>query len=195
MPLAYFILFLSREFLMYAVIRPLYMVRHLDPAAKLPGKIKTIAQSAGSGLVLALLLAIRLGWLPAGLLPAAAYWILAMPDRPVCRLAVLVRPPPAGGAAAVARQAGAAAARYSGVGRRYLAASRIIVVSVLVFFLLQSLFLVGVTWLYSLDWRLALIFLAGAWSTTPFSCWGCCWSAASSTWSPAASCCAASTCP
>jgi phosphatidylglycerophosphate synthase len=32
-PLAYFILFLSREFLMYAVIRPLSMVRGLDPAA------------------------------------------------------------------------------------------------------------------------------------------------------------------
>jgi len=161
MPLAYFILFLSREFLMYAVIRPLYMVRNLDPAAKLPGKIKTIAQSACSGLVLALLLAIRLGWLPAGLLPAAAYWILAIPIAlSVGSLYWYVRPLLAG-AAAVARQAGAAAARYSGAGRRYLAASRIIVVSVLVFFLLQSLFLVGVTWLYSLDWRLALIFLAG----------------------------------
>ena len=155
MPLAYFILFLSREFLMYSVIRPLSMVRHLDPAAKLPGKIKTIAQSACSGLVLALLLATRLGWLPAGLLPAAAYWILAIPIAlSVGSLYWYIRPLLAG-AAAVARNAGAA-------GRRYLAASRIIVVSVLVFFLLQSLFLVGVTWLYSLDWRLALIFLAGS---------------------------------
>ena len=152
MPLAFFILFLSREFLMYGVIRPLAMVRRLDPAAKLPGKIKTIAQSACCGIVLALLLVTRLGWLPAGVLPAAAFWILAVPIAlSVGSLYWYIRPLLAG-AAALARYSGAA-------GRRYLAANRIILVSVLLFFLLQSLFLVGVTWLYSLDWALALWFL------------------------------------
>jgi CDP-diacylglycerol--glycerol-3-phosphate 3-phosphatidyltransferase len=155
MPLVYFILFLSREVLMYAVIRPLSMVQHLDPAAKLPGKIKTIAQSACSGLVLLLLLAARAGWLPAALMPAAAWWIMAVPIAlSLGSLYWYVRPLLAG-AGAAARSAGAA-------GRKYLMASRIIVVSVLVFFLLQSLFLVGITWLYSLDWKLALLFLAVA---------------------------------
>ena len=159
MPLAFFILFLSREFLMYGVIRPLAMVRRLDPAAKLPGKIKTIAQSACCGIVLALLLVTRLGWLPAGVLPAAAFWILAVPIAlSVGSLYWYIRPLLAG-AAALARYSGALA-RYSGAaGRRYLAANRIILVSVLLFFLLQSLFLVGVTWLYSLDWAQALWFL------------------------------------
>ncbi len=145
MPLTYFILFLCREFLMYSVIRPLSMVRRLDPAAKLPGKLKTVAQSAACGLVLALLLATRMAWLPAGLLPAAAWWILAVPIAlSVGSLYWYVRPLLTGAATA---------------GRRYLAASRIILVSVLVFFLLQAAFLTGITWLYSLDWRLALLFL------------------------------------
>jgi CDP-diacylglycerol--glycerol-3-phosphate 3-phosphatidyltransferase len=152
MPLAYFVLFLSREFLMYAVIRPLSMVRHLDPAAKLPGKLKTIAQSAASGLVLALLLAVRLGWLPAGLLPAAAWWIMAVPVALSVGSLYWYLRPLLSGAAAAARAAGAA-------GRRYLAASRIIAVSVLIYFLLQSAFMIGVTWLYRLDWRLAGLFL------------------------------------
>ena len=166
MPLAYFVLFLSREFLMYAVIRPLSMVRHLDPAAKLPGKLKTIAQSAASGLVLALLLAIHLDWLPAGLLPAASWWIMAVPVALSVGFPVLVHPPPgvrsgSGGLPGIPgyRTAAAAAARYAGVGRRYLAANRIIAVSVLIFFLLQSAFMIGVTWLYRLDWRLAGLFL------------------------------------
>jgi CDP-diacylglycerol--glycerol-3-phosphate 3-phosphatidyltransferase len=145
MPLAYFVLFLSREFLMYAVIRPFSMVRRLDPAAKLPGKIKTIAQSVCSGLVLALLLAVRLGWLPAGPLPTAAWCILAIPVAlSVGSLYWYIRPLLAGAAEA---------------GRRYLAASRIIVVSVLSFFLFQSLLLAAFSWLYSLEWGLTLLFL------------------------------------
>ncbi len=145
MPLAYFVLFLGREFLMYSVIRPLSMVRHLDPAARLPGKLKTVAQSAACGLVLALLLATRLGWLPADLLPAASWWILAVPIAlSLGSLYWYIRPLLAGSAEA---------------GRRYLQASRIIVVSVLVFFLLQALFLAAVTWWYSLDWNQALLFL------------------------------------
>ena len=147
-PLAYFVLFLSREFLMHAVIRPLFMVRHLDPAAKLPGKIKTIAQSAACGLVLALLFLIRLGWLPAGLLPGAAIWILAVPIAlSLGSLYWYIRPLVASAAAA---------------GDRHQEARRIILVSVLVFYLLHSLFLVGITWLYSLDWVLAGIFLGVA---------------------------------
>jgi cardiolipin synthase len=173
MPLAYFVLFLSREFLMYAVIRPLSMVRHLDPAAKLPGKLKTIAQSAASGLVLALLLAVHLGWLPAlgglqpaGLLPAASWWIMAVPVAlSVGSLYWYIRPlvsaAAPGGLPGIPgyRTAAAAAARYAGAGRRYLAANRIIAVSVLIYFLLQSAFMIGVTWLYRLDWRLAGLFL------------------------------------
>lgn len=146
MPLAFFILFLSREFLMYAVIRPLAMVRGLDPAAKLPGKLKTIAQSACSGIVLALLLATSLGWLPVGLLPAAARWVLAIPIAlSVGSLYWYIRPLLAAAAT---------------TGRRYPTASRIIVVSVLAFWLLNSLFLIGITWLYRLDWTQTLIFLA-----------------------------------
>jgi CDP-diacylglycerol--glycerol-3-phosphate 3-phosphatidyltransferase len=157
MPLAYFVLFLSREFLMYAVIRPLSMVRHLDPAAKLPGKLKTIAQSAASGLVLALLLAVHLRWLPAGLLPAAAWGIMAAPVAlSVASLYWYIRPLVS---AAGYATAAAAAARYAGAGRRYLAANRIIAVSVLIYFLLQSAFMAGVTWLYRLDWGLAGLFL------------------------------------
>jgi CDP-diacylglycerol--glycerol-3-phosphate 3-phosphatidyltransferase len=144
MPLAYFILFLSREFLMYSVIRPLSMVRHLDPAARLPGKIKTIAQSACSGLVLALLLGVRMAWLPAGLLPAAAWWILAVPIAlSLGSLYWYIRPLLPGASSA----------------GRYLTANRIIAIPVLVFFLLQALLLAGVTWLYSLEWGLALLFL------------------------------------
>jgi len=173
MPLAYFVLFLSREFLMYAVIRPLSMVRRLDPAAKLPGKLKTIAQSAASGLVLALLLAVHLDWLPAlgglqpaGLLPAASWWIMAVPVAlSVGSLYWYIRPlvsaAAPGGLPGIPgyRTAAAAAARYAGAGRRYLAANRIIAVSVLIYFLLQSAFMIGVTWLYRLDWRLAGLFL------------------------------------
>jgi CDP-diacylglycerol--glycerol-3-phosphate 3-phosphatidyltransferase len=148
MPLLYFVLFLSREFLMHAVIRPLSMVRRLDPAAKLPGKLKTIAQSAGCGLVLALLLATRLGWLPAGLLPSAAFWILAAPIAlSVGSLYWYIRPLAASAAAS---------------GRTYPEARRIILLSVLFFYLLHSLFLAGVSWLYSLDWQLTWIFLGVA---------------------------------
>jgi cardiolipin synthase len=146
MPLALFVLFLVREFLMYAVLRPLSMVRRLDPAARLPGKIKTVAQSACSGIVLALLLATSLAWLPAGLLPGVPRWVLAVPVAlSVGSLYWYIRPLVAADAAA---------------GPHYPTASRIIVVSVLVFWLLHSLFLTGVTLLYSMDWTLTLIFLA-----------------------------------
>ena len=48
MPLVLLILFLVRELSMYTIIRPLYMVKKLDPAAKLPGKIKMVGQISGS---------------------------------------------------------------------------------------------------------------------------------------------------
>lgn len=48
MPLVLLLLFLARELSMYLVIRPMYMIRRLDPAAKTPGKIKTALQIAGS---------------------------------------------------------------------------------------------------------------------------------------------------
>jgi CDP-diacylglycerol--glycerol-3-phosphate 3-phosphatidyltransferase len=54
MPLLLFCLFLLRELSMYTLIRPLYMRYRLDPAAKLPGKIKTVFQISGSILLIGL---------------------------------------------------------------------------------------------------------------------------------------------
>ncbi|UCF97079.1 MAG: CDP-alcohol phosphatidyltransferase family protein [Spirochaetaceae bacterium] len=60
MPLVLLILFLLREISMYTVIRPLYVKRQMDPAAKLPGKIKTALQIAGTLIITALTLAYHL---------------------------------------------------------------------------------------------------------------------------------------
>lgn len=54
MPLLLFCLFLLRELSMYTLIRPLYMRHKLDPAAKMPGKIKTVFQISGSILLIGL---------------------------------------------------------------------------------------------------------------------------------------------
>ena len=161
-PLLYFALFVFREFLMHAVIRPLFMVRRLDPAAKLPGKLKTVAQSAGCGLVLAMLLLIQLGWLPAGLLPQAAYWIMAVPIAlSLASLYWYIRPLIVS-AAAAARETGAPGSTAGAAGGRHPEARRIILVSVSTFYLLHSLFLMAATLLFSLDWGLTWIFLGVA---------------------------------
>jgi CDP-diacylglycerol--glycerol-3-phosphate 3-phosphatidyltransferase len=65
MPLVLLLLFLGRELTMYGVIRTLYMIRRLDPGARLAGKIKTTLQVLGTIAVLVLLLlSLRglLGW-------------------------------------------------------------------------------------------------------------------------------------
>ncbi len=61
MPLVLFILFLIREASMYGLIRPLYFVRKIDPAAKIPGKVKTVFQNIGSAVITFLILLERLG--------------------------------------------------------------------------------------------------------------------------------------
>jgi CDP-diacylglycerol--glycerol-3-phosphate 3-phosphatidyltransferase len=63
MPLFLLILFLARETAMYAVVRPLYLIRGLDPAARLAGKIKTVFQNIGSMLIVFLYLLVELALL------------------------------------------------------------------------------------------------------------------------------------
>jgi len=78
MPLVLFILFLARELSMYLVIRPLSMVKNLDSGAKMPGKIKTALQIAGSLLILAMLITNQLGFIPYHLLDAISKYILIL---------------------------------------------------------------------------------------------------------------------
>jgi CDP-diacylglycerol--glycerol-3-phosphate 3-phosphatidyltransferase len=54
MPLILLILFLLRELSMYTAVRPLYIKRRMDPAAKTPGKLKTVFQNAGVTIITAL---------------------------------------------------------------------------------------------------------------------------------------------
>jgi CDP-diacylglycerol--glycerol-3-phosphate 3-phosphatidyltransferase len=51
MPLILLILFLLREVSMYTVVRPLYIKKRMDPAAKMPGKVKTVFQNIGSMII------------------------------------------------------------------------------------------------------------------------------------------------
>lgn len=76
MPLVLLLLFLGRELSMYLVIRPLYMLRKLDPGAKLPGKIKTALQIGGSLVILVLLFLQQLTLLPAPLVRGISFYIL-----------------------------------------------------------------------------------------------------------------------
>ncbi len=69
MPLILLILFLVRELSMYTVIRPLYMVKKLDPAAKLPGKIKMVGQISGSIFIIVCLFFYQVEALPFPSLP------------------------------------------------------------------------------------------------------------------------------
>jgi len=146
MPLAFFLLFMGRELAMYSVIRPLTMVRRLDPAAKLPGKLKTIGQSIGSMLVLAVLFFTQVRLLPGRFLPVLSFWILTVPIAlSLASLYWYIRP------------------LFAVPGKEppgHAQTGRIILVSVLVFFLLHCLFLAGLTWLYGLAWQRLLLFLA-----------------------------------
>ena len=51
MPLILLILFLLREISMYTAVRPQYIKRRMDPAAKTPGKLKTVCQNAGASII------------------------------------------------------------------------------------------------------------------------------------------------
>jgi cardiolipin synthase len=51
MPLILLLLFLLREISMYTAVRPLYIKRRMDPAAKTPGKLKTVFQNAGASII------------------------------------------------------------------------------------------------------------------------------------------------
>jgi len=76
MPVALLILFLARELSMYLVIRPLSMVKKLDPGAKMPGKIKTALQITGSLLILTLLLGNQADFISYHLLGSISKYIL-----------------------------------------------------------------------------------------------------------------------
>jgi CDP-diacylglycerol--glycerol-3-phosphate 3-phosphatidyltransferase len=60
LPLVLLILFLLRELLMYTVVRPLYIRNRMDPAAKLPGKLKTVLQIVGSCIVTVIMIGYRI---------------------------------------------------------------------------------------------------------------------------------------
>ena len=78
MPLLLLLLFAGRELLMYAVIRPLCMVKKIDPGAKAAGKIKTVFQIVGSIGIILLTLLYQLRWLPFPSLRAVATSILIL---------------------------------------------------------------------------------------------------------------------
>jgi CDP-diacylglycerol--glycerol-3-phosphate 3-phosphatidyltransferase len=78
MPLVLFILFLARELSMYLVIRPLSMVKKLDPGAKMPGKVKTAMQITGSLLILAMLIANQSGLISYHLVDSISKYILIL---------------------------------------------------------------------------------------------------------------------
>jgi CDP-diacylglycerol--glycerol-3-phosphate 3-phosphatidyltransferase len=78
MPVALFIIFLARELSMYLVIRPLSMVKKLDPGAKMPGKVKTAMQITGSLLILAMLIANQSGLISYHLVDSISKYILIL---------------------------------------------------------------------------------------------------------------------
>jgi len=78
MPLILLILFLLREVSMYTMVRPLYIVRKLDPAAKAPGKIKTVLQNAGSSIITFLAVGYRSEILSFSILRAVSIPLLSL---------------------------------------------------------------------------------------------------------------------
>jgi CDP-diacylglycerol--glycerol-3-phosphate 3-phosphatidyltransferase len=145
MPLPLFLLFLAREFLMYGVIRPLTMIYGFDPAAKLPGKIKTICQNVGALLVLFLLFLTRLGLLPETLLKPGSILVLSIPVAvSLSSLYWYIRP----------------LTRLRESRGKQPNVPRVILLSVLTFLALQALFQVAVTALLGLPWPRLYLFLA-----------------------------------
>jgi len=145
MSLLLFLLFLAREFLMYGVLRPLTVIYGLDPAAKLPGKAKTICQNVGALLVLFLLFLARLGLLPEELLRSGGALVLSIPVAvSLASLYWYIRP--------------LAALRKSRGQQPDI--PRVILLTVLTFLALQALFLLTVTALLHLPWPRLYLFLA-----------------------------------
>lgn len=78
MPLILLVLFLLREISMYTVVRPLYIKRGMDPAAKTPGKLKTVFQNTGASIITALTIVHNLGLLSFITLRAVSVPMLAL---------------------------------------------------------------------------------------------------------------------
>jgi len=78
MPPILLILFLLREISMYTAVRPLYVLRKLDPAAKTPGKIKTVLQNAGSAIITFLAIGYHLEILSFSILRAVSVPLLSL---------------------------------------------------------------------------------------------------------------------
>ncbi len=78
MPLILLILFLLREFSMYTAVRPLYIKRRMDPAAKTPGKLKTVFQNAGTSVITTLAIGYHLELLSFSTLRAVSVPLLSL---------------------------------------------------------------------------------------------------------------------
>jgi CDP-diacylglycerol--glycerol-3-phosphate 3-phosphatidyltransferase len=78
MPLILLILFLLREISMYTAVRPLYIKRRMDPAAKIPGKLKTVFQNAGVSIITTLSIGYHLDFLSFSVLRAVAVPLLSL---------------------------------------------------------------------------------------------------------------------
>lgn len=79
MPLVLFILYLLRELIIYAIIRPLYVKKKLEVGAKLPGKIKTVLHGVGVIIILLLCIFLKNMIIPAELFQISSeviLWIL-----------------------------------------------------------------------------------------------------------------------
>jgi cardiolipin synthase len=78
MPLILLVLFLLREISMYTVVRPLYIKRRMDPAAKMPGKLKTVFQNVGASIITFLAIVYHLGLLSFTTLRAVSVPLLSL---------------------------------------------------------------------------------------------------------------------
>jgi CDP-diacylglycerol--glycerol-3-phosphate 3-phosphatidyltransferase len=78
MPLILLILFLLREISMYTAVRPLYIKRRMDPAAKTPGKLKTVLQNAGTAIITTLAIGYHLELLSFSTLRAVSVPLLSL---------------------------------------------------------------------------------------------------------------------
>jgi cardiolipin synthase len=78
MPLTLLVLFLLREISMYTAVRPLYIKRRMDPAAKLPGKLKTVIQNTGSSIITTLAIGYHLELLSMSTLRSVSIPLLSL---------------------------------------------------------------------------------------------------------------------
>jgi CDP-diacylglycerol--glycerol-3-phosphate 3-phosphatidyltransferase len=78
MPLVLLLLFLLREISMYTAVRPLYIKRRMDPAAKMPGKLKTVFQNAGASIITTLAIGYHLELLSFSTLRAVSVPLLSL---------------------------------------------------------------------------------------------------------------------